>query len=102
MTERTSDRLWVVYSAVRALQPLADTVQILDHVCNATKKNVSFGYIYVTLDQLEQAGYVTSRWGEATAERGWRRKRYYDTTGKFLPAPDTAGNAESHGGLQHA
>lgn len=41
------------------------------------ERDVSFGAIYTTLERLEQKGYVSSRWGEPTAERGGRRKRYY-------------------------
>ena len=37
----------------------------------------SYGAIYTTLDRLEKKGYVSSQWGEATAERGGRAKRYY-------------------------
>jgi hypothetical protein len=33
--------------------------------------------MYVSLYRLEASGRLTSRWGEATAERGWRRPRIY-------------------------
>ncbi len=38
---------------------------------------ISLGGMYYTLDRLERGGIITSRWGEATAERGWRRPRIY-------------------------
>jgi PadR family transcriptional regulator, regulatory protein PadR len=50
---------------------------IHDHLEEATGKDVSIGALYTTLDRLERKGLVSSRWGEATAERGGRRKRYY-------------------------
>jgi DNA-binding PadR family transcriptional regulator len=42
-----------------------------------TGRNVSAGAIYTALDRLESRGYVTSREGEPTAERGGRRRNYY-------------------------
>ena len=38
---------------------------------------VSAGAVYTTLERLERRGLLTSAWGEPTAERGGRRKRYY-------------------------
>lgn len=38
---------------------------------------VSIGAIYTALERLEQAGRLRSFEGEATPERGGRRKRYY-------------------------
>jgi PadR family transcriptional regulator, regulatory protein PadR len=37
----------------------------------------SIGGLYTTLDRLEAKGFVSSWWGEATPERGGRRKRFY-------------------------
>lgn len=48
---------------------------------------VSYGELYTTLDELERGGYVESRDGEATAERGYRKKKHYRVTesgGKVL------------------
>lgn len=41
---------------------------------------VSVGAIYTTLTRLEAKGCVTSKLGEATAERGGRAKRYFRIT----------------------
>ena len=41
------------------------------------ERNVSVGAIYTTLDRLEKKGYVSSRVGEATPERGGRAKKYF-------------------------
>ena len=38
---------------------------------------MAVGAIYATLDRLEAKGYVSSRLGEATPERGGRAKRYF-------------------------
>jgi len=40
-------------------------------------RNLSIGAIYSTLERLEAKGYVSSRTGEATAERGGRAKRHF-------------------------
>jgi DNA-binding PadR family transcriptional regulator len=40
-------------------------------------KPVSIGAIYTALDRLETKGFIKSRWGEPTAVRGGRRRRYY-------------------------
>lgn len=40
----------------------------------------SVGALYTTLERLEGKGYVSSSWGEPTAERGGRRKRFYQIT----------------------
>jgi len=48
-----------------------------ERITEATGRDVSVGALYTTLDRLERKGLVTSWWGEATPERGGRRKRYY-------------------------
>jgi len=40
-------------------------------------RSVSIGAVYTTLERLERKGYVGSREGEATPERGGRAKRYF-------------------------
>ena len=49
-------------------------LQILD----TTGKDYTYGTLYGILDQMVRKGYVTRREGEPTAERGGRRKTYYD------------------------
>src|SRR6516165_10050795 len=43
----------------------------------ARPKPVSLGAVYVTLDRLEDKGFVASRMSDPTPERGGRAKRYY-------------------------
>ena len=40
-------------------------------------RSASMGAVYITLDRLETKGFLTSRLGEPTPERGGRAKRYY-------------------------
>ncbi len=57
-------------------------LEIIDSVERDTGKSISLGGLYTTLHRLEKKGYLKSRWGEATAERGGNRRRYYRLTGK--------------------
>jgi PadR family transcriptional regulator PadR len=41
-------------------------------------RNVSIGAIYATLERLETKGFVSSREGESTAERGGRSRRHFE------------------------
>lgn len=43
-----------------------------------TGRDVSAGAVYTALDRLESRGLITSRVGEATPERGGRRKKFYE------------------------
>ena len=52
-------------------------VTIRQAVAEATGQDTSIGAVYATLDRLETKGYVSSRQGEATPERGGRAKRYF-------------------------
>lgn len=51
-----------------------------------TKREVSIGAVYATLDRLETKGYVKSRLGEPTPERGGRSKRFFQVTAKGVAA----------------
>ena len=50
---------------------------IRQRIAERTGRDPSVGALYTTLDRLERKGFVTSSWGEATPERGGRRKRFY-------------------------
>jgi len=45
-----------------------------------TGRAVSIGAVHSALTRLEEKGFLTSRMGAATAERGGRRKRIYMLT----------------------
>src|SRR5262245_6425026 len=55
----------------------AYAVTVRDEIRVHTGRDVSRGSIYITLDRLETKGFLKSRLGEPTAERGGRAKRYY-------------------------
>ena len=46
----------------------------------AAGRELAPGGVYTTLDRLERKGFLTSRWGEPTPERGGRAKRIYRVT----------------------
>jgi PadR family transcriptional regulator len=43
-------------------------------------RKLSIGAVYTTLERLQRKGYVRSRLGEPTTERGGRAKRHYRIT----------------------
>ena len=64
--------------SVLMLQPRdAYGATLHERIEERTGRDVSIGALYTALDRLERKGLVSSWWGEATAERGGRRKRYY-------------------------
>ena len=52
-------------------------VSVCQDLIDRTGRDVSLAAVYKTLERLEDKGYVGSRIGEPTAERGGRRKKYY-------------------------
>jgi DNA-binding PadR family transcriptional regulator len=57
-------------------------VSIFEDLSKRLDKEMPMATIYSTLDSLEKKGFVKSRKGEATAERGGRAKMYFAITGK--------------------
>lgn len=55
-------------------------VPILDEIAARTERVVSRPAVYIALRRLEAKKLVSSRMGEATAERGGRAKRYFTLT----------------------
>lgn len=55
-------------------------VPILEEIAARTERAVSRPAIYIALRRLEAKGFVASRLGESTAERGGRAKRYFKLT----------------------
>ena len=44
------------------------------------RRKVALGAVYAALDRLERKGYVSSLFGDATPQRGGRRKRIFSVT----------------------
>jgi PadR family transcriptional regulator, regulatory protein PadR len=66
--------------AIIGLHPNAYGVSIQDHIKERTGREPSTGSVYASLDRLEEKGFIKSRQGEATAERGGKRKLYFTVT----------------------
>jgi PadR family transcriptional regulator PadR len=71
----------IVLLAILRLGANAYGVPIRQTVEEATKRSISIGAIYTTLERLEHKGFVSSRQGEPTPERGGRAKRYFKIEG---------------------
>jgi PadR family transcriptional regulator, regulatory protein PadR len=55
-------------------------VTIQENLTGHLKKNVNISAIHVSLKRLEDKGFVRSKFGGITEERGGRRKKYYSIT----------------------
>ena len=66
----------ILLSLVR-LGPDAYAVPIRLDIEGRTGRSISAGALYTALDRLERRGFVASRLGEPTPERGGKRKRLY-------------------------
>ena len=67
----------LVLLAILRLDHDAYGVTIRDALERETSREVALGAIYTTLGRLEDKGYLSSRLGEPTPERGGRRKKLY-------------------------
>ncbi|HET9832910.1 MAG TPA: PadR family transcriptional regulator [Vicinamibacterales bacterium] len=61
-------------------------VPVADAIDEASGRETNAAHIYLTLDRLEEHGFVTSHRGESTPERGGEAKMYFRVTGKGLRA----------------
>ena len=76
----------VVVLALLRLQDRAYGVTVRQEIEFRTSRDVSIGAVYATLDRLETKGYVKSRRGDPTPERGGRSKRFFRVTPKGVAA----------------
>jgi DNA-binding PadR family transcriptional regulator len=59
-------------------------VTISEEIEEHSGQDVAIGSVYAALERLANRGFVVSRVGESTPERGGRAKRYFNVTGKGL------------------
>jgi DNA-binding PadR family transcriptional regulator len=76
----------LVVLALLRLDDRAYGVTVRQEIEVRTKREVSIGAVYATLDRLETKGYVRSYRGDPTPERGGRSKRYFRVTPKGVAA----------------
>ena len=70
----------LVLLTVAALQQDAYGVEIKRELEDRLKQKLSVGSIQSALKRMEDKGFLTSQFGEATQKRGGKRKRIYTTT----------------------
>src|SRR5215475_8963574 len=68
----------IILTAILSLRDKAYGVTIHEKASHlAAPKKISPGAVYVTLDRLEDKGFISSRLSDPTPERGGRSKRFY-------------------------
>lgn len=70
----------LVLLMVAALHDEAYGVAILEGLESNLDKSLNISAVHVALKRMEDKGFVKSRFGGITEERGGRRKRYYVIT----------------------
>ncbi len=83
----------IVVLALLRLEEEAYGVSVRQEIELRTRREVSIGAVYATLDRLEEKGYVKSRRGDPTPERGGRSKRFFRVTPKGVAAVNRAQHA---------
>lgn len=76
----------IILLALLRLEEQAYGVTVRQEIELRTKREVSIGAVYATLDRLETKGYVKSHLGDPTPERGGRSKRFFRVTPKGVAA----------------
>ncbi len=79
-----------VLLAILRHQPSAYAIPIQQTIKDRTGKDHKLGTIYAALGRLEDKGFLASRQGEATAERGGKRKLYFSITASGRRALDVS------------
>lgn len=70
----------LVLLMVAALHDEAYGVSILENLEGKLAKKLNISAVHVALKRIEDKGFVTSRFGGITNDRGGRRKKFYAIT----------------------
>ncbi len=70
----------IVMLTVAVLYENAYGISIKEEIEKRQKRKVSVGAMRTALSRLEKKGFLESEFGEATAVRGGKRKRYFKVT----------------------
>ena len=70
----------LVLLAILALDEEAYGVSIQQKIKEVAGRSITRGALHSALSRLEEKGFLKSAFGEATKERGGRRKRLYSVT----------------------
>lgn len=83
----------IIVLALLRLEDRAYGVTVRQEIESRTKREVSIGAVYATLERLETKGYVKSHRGDPTPERGGRSKRFFRVTPRGVAAVNRAQRA---------
>src|SRR5262245_52564577 len=67
----------LVLTAVLLLRDNAYGIAVADKVSELGERRVTLGAVYMTLERMEDKGFITSWLANPTPGRGGREKRYY-------------------------
>ena len=70
----------LVLLTIAALMGKAYSVSIVEEIEQVTGRKTKLGVVHAVLNRLQKKGFIKSHLGEATAERGGRRKRFFELT----------------------
>ena len=76
----------LVLLTIATLGQEAYGVAIKDEIEKRANRRISIGALHATISRLEDKGFLTSYLGGATAERGGRRKRFFELTSAAVEA----------------
>ena len=70
----------LVLLTIAYLYDEAYSVAVMEELSRRVERPIALGVVHRTMQRLEEKGLVQSRFGEATQERGGRRKRLFTAT----------------------
>lgn len=70
----------LILLTVAIMNGKAYSIGIIEELETRTGRSAAIGAVQTVLKRLEDKGWVISNFGEATKERGGKRKRYYEIT----------------------
>ena len=88
----------VLLSVIR-LDDEAYGMRIRQELEECTGRSITIGAAYSTLERLEAKGFVASRRGESTPQRGGRAKRYFRLTASGATALNESRHAQERLGF---
>jgi DNA-binding PadR family transcriptional regulator len=82
----------IVLLSIMVLESEAYGVSIERYIIENIGRSVSLGAMRSALDRLEQKGYLESQFGEPTAVRGGKRKKFFEITAEGLKVVEDVKN----------
>ena len=70
----------IVMLTVAILHDKAYGIAVINEIESRLERKVSIGSLQTVLRRLEKKGYLKSAFGEATQQRGGKRKRFFSVT----------------------